>query len=287
MRKFAVLLASCVTFGCTTDGNSPDFARFFENNPETVQAPAQPSPFDQAEEYRRTGHPHQAIAIYDSLLATDPDSPSIKESKALALIAAGEFDTAPALLDEVMKTDPTRWKTLNALGILFSLREMQSEAQQYYAEALKFSPSNPAVLNNQGLSYALSRQYEPAVRHLLQAAALRAPGSRERQHTDSNLALVYASSGRLDDARSVAAGYYSGRELDNNMGIYAHLAKDDRLAASYLHMALTQSKTAYPKAWKNLATMGASAQPPAPRAPDAAFIPSLSPAAGVSLEKKR
>jgi hypothetical protein len=36
------------------------------------------------------------------------------------------------------------------------------------------------------------------------------------------------------------------------MGLYAHLAKDDQMAKSYLNMALTESKTYYGKAWENL-----------------------------------
>jgi hypothetical protein len=36
------------------------------------------------------------------------------------------------------------------------------------------------------------------------------------------------------------------------MGFYAHLAKDDALAKTYLNMAISGSSTFYERAWNNL-----------------------------------
>ena len=74
----------------------------------------------------------------------------------------------------------------------------------------------------------------------------------QRKQIDLNLAMVHGVSGDFDTARDVAGKYLEGPALDNNLGLYAHLAKDDSLAKSYLNMALTQSPTYYERAWENL-----------------------------------
>ncbi|MFO0389216.1 MAG: tetratricopeptide repeat protein [Alphaproteobacteria bacterium] len=211
-----------------------------------------------AETYRRIGEFDKAISLYDAAIDKNSSLIAAKEGKALALLSKGDFDTPAPLFEDVLKTDATRWKTLNGLGILFTTRGMHPEAQQYFREALKYNPGNTSILNNLGLSQALTREYDVASDTLLQAGALAAAGGNDRKRIDLNLALVYAVAGRIEDARMVAEHYYSGAILNNNMGLYAHLAKDNALAKDYLNMALTDSKTYYDKAWQNLQTISTS-----------------------------
>lgn len=213
--------------------------------------------FDLAESYRRSGEPDKAIYLYDQLIAKDPKMLAAKESKGLALIAKDDFKSPAPLFDEVMRTDRTRWKTLNAMGILFATRNLQPEAQQYFNEALKFHPDSASIYNNLGLSQAMNRNFDAAIGSLQKASSLEGAGTLERKRVDLNLALVYATAGRLDDAKAIASNYLTGPTLDNNLGLYAHLAKDDQMARAYLNMALTESKTYYAKAWDNLQDISA------------------------------
>ncbi|MBY0407776.1 MAG: hypothetical protein K2Q01_08785, partial [Rickettsiales bacterium] len=187
-----------------------------------------------ADSFRRDAQTQKAIAAYDAVLAKDAKNVGAKEGKALALIASGDFDTPAVLLDEVIQAEPTRWKTLNALGILFTTRNLQPEAQQYFNEALKHHPNSASIYNNLGLSQALERNFDGSVATLAKASGLAAPASTERKRIDLNTALVQASAGRVDDAKRIAEQYLAGAELDNNLGLYAHLAKDDRMAKAYL-----------------------------------------------------
>lgn len=205
-----------------------------------------------AECLRRMGQYDAAIYGYDAALAKDAKNLAAKEGKGLALMAKGDFDSPATLFDEVMQVDKTRWKTLNALGILFTTRNMQAEAKQYFQEALKYSPGNTSVLNNLGLAQALDREYDAAADTLLQAGTLSTASGNDRKRIDMNLALVYAIAGKLDQAKMITEHYYSGAALNNNMGLYAHLANDNQLAKDYLNMALTDSKRFYEKAWQNL-----------------------------------
>lgn len=205
-----------------------------------------------AEALRRGGNHDNAIAVYDKLLSKEKSMAAALEGKGLALIGKGDFDGPTDLFQQALAAEPKRWKTLNALGILFATRGLNTEAQQYFNEALKQSPNNPSILNNLGLSQALSRDFDVGIRVLNQTANLTLPGSGERKQVDLNLALVYAIAGKLEDARIIAEHYYSGPALDNNMGLYAHLAKNNDLAKAHLNMALTNSKIFYERAWNNL-----------------------------------
>ena len=208
--------------------------------------------FALAESYRRNGESDKAIMLYDQLIAKDPAMIAAKESKGLALIAKGDFKSSTPLFEEVLKTDPTRWKSLNALGILFSIGSFQPEAQQYFTEALKYHPDSSSIYNNLGLSQALNRDFDAALASLQKASNFAVAATEERKRIDLNLALVYASAGKLDNAKAIAENYLTGAALDNNLGLYAHVARDDLMARSYLNMALMESKVYYGKAWDNL-----------------------------------
>src|SRR5690606_28052716 len=110
------------------------------------------------------------------------------------------------------------------------------------------------------LAQALDRNFDSAIGTLMQAGALTSANSPERKQVDLNLSLVYATAGKLDEASALARNYYSGAALNNNLGLYAYLAKDDQLAKTYLNMALTESKVFYEKAWDNLQVLNTTSR---------------------------
>ncbi len=205
-----------------------------------------------AESFRRSGEYDKAISIYDALLAKAADNIDAKEGKGLALLAKGDFEKPVDLFETVLKADAKRWKSTNGMGVLFVTRGLYPEATQYFEEALKQSPDNASILNNLALAQALVKQYDKAIGTISKALAQAGVSASQRKHIDLNLALIYASYGKLEEARKLAENYLSGALLSNNLGLYAHLARDDGMAKSYLNMALTESKTYYSKAWENL-----------------------------------
>jgi Flp pilus assembly protein TadD len=204
-----------------------------------------------ADATRRLGKNEAALAMYEELYSQNASNIEVMEGRGLSLMANGKVSDAGRAFSEVIEKDPKRWRTLNAIGILFVTKNMVPEAVVYYTEALTNSPDNPAILNNVGLSYATDKNYPRAIEALKQASRMsKAP--YQRKQIDLNLAMVHGVSGDFDSARDVAGKYLEGPALDNNLGLYAHLAKDDSLAKSYLNMALTQSPTYYERAWENL-----------------------------------
>lgn len=208
-----------------------------------------------AENSRRSGRNDVALVTYDTILKLDDSNIDALEGKGLALLDVGESQKAGDVLAKVMQQDKTRWKTLNALAILFVMKERHDDAMAYFVEALERSPNNVSVLNNVGLTMAIENKLEDAVEALKKAGRLASEDARLRKKVDLNLAMVYGVKGELDKARKVASKHLSGAALNNNMGFYAHLAKDDVLAKSYLNMALSGAPHYYERAWENLDTI--------------------------------
>lgn len=208
-----------------------------------------------AEATRRLGDNETALAMYDELSRDQAKNVDVMEGRGLCLMALGKSVDAGRVFSDVIEKDPKRWRSLNALGILFVTKNMIPEAMAYYTEALNNSPDNAAVLNNVGLSQAADRNFSRAKEALEQAARMSKSPAQKKQ-IELNLAMVLGISGNMEGARELANKYFEGPALDNNLGLYAHLAKDDNLARTYLNMALTQSPTYYERAWQNLDVVG-------------------------------
>ncbi len=204
-----------------------------------------------AEAARRGGAPGEALPIYEELARTQPEHLDTQEGYGLALLQTGKPVEAGRVFAGIMKEEAKRWRTLNALGILFVNKNMIPEAMAYFTEALNQSPDNPAVLNNAALAQAADQNFARSFATFEQAIRV-SQNEAQRQQISLNMAMVYGISGDLETARTIAAKYLKGPALDNNLGLYAHLAKDDKLARTYLDMALSGSETYYERAWNNL-----------------------------------
>jgi len=211
-----------------------------------------------ADALRRNGEYEKATSAYDNLIKKDPNNLAAREGKGLVMLSKGDFETPTSIFLDVLKIDGKRWKSLNAVGILFTTRGLYPESQRYFEESLHQNPRNVSVMNNLGLAQALNKQFSASVATLQNASAQSSVEGLDRKRIDLNLAMVYASMGKLDEAEKIARLHLTGVQLSNNLGLYAHLAKDDQLAKSYLNMALTDSTVYYSKAWDNLEAINSS-----------------------------
>lgn len=206
---------------------------------------------------RRAGKNDAAMKVINDLLKKDPSDAEALEVKGLTFMNMGGegFTEASKTFDKVMNIDGNRWRTLNAIGILFAIKKRDKDAIAYYKAALKNSPDNPGILNNLALALAMEKQYDESINTFVRARNHLESNSPELGQLDLNLALVYALDGRLDEAEQTAAPHLSKAALYNNMGFYAYIAKNKQLAKSYLDMALNQNPTYYERAWKNLSVV--------------------------------
>ncbi len=205
-----------------------------------------------ADNLRRINKVDESVTIYDVILRRNPRHIGAMEGKGLALVTKGDFGAASNILETVIKLDSNRWRALNGVGLLFVAKSMPNEAVSYFDAALRVKPDHPTVLNNVGLTLALNGDYARAAQSLNRASGRVKAKSAERQQIDLNLALVLGLSGDTKRAEQVASRHLQGAALQNNLGFYAQLSGDDKLAKAYLNSALSGSKTFYKRAWENL-----------------------------------
>jgi Flp pilus assembly protein TadD len=205
-----------------------------------------------AEALRRRGDCNEALPLYDDVLKAKADNMDAREGQALCLVSTGEFQKAGPILTDIIQRDPSRWKSINAAGLIFAINNKFKEANQYFDLASDVSNHNPSVLNNQALVRALIGNNDDAIKILKDASLRAGEGTAQKRDIDLNLAMVYGISRNIDMAEATAKPWLTTPQLYNNMGIYAELGKDPELARTYLNKALMGTPVYYDRAWDNL-----------------------------------
>ncbi len=211
--------------------------------------------FNYAESLRISGNIAKAKDYYDMAIAKESGMLAAIEGKSLCYIQEGKFKEAQNLLEEVVSRDASRWRSINALGVVYAMNGNLNKALEYYNIALDVSKNNPAVLNNMALSLTFSGDKERGKKLLEKTLSNLDLAKDKKQKIEYNLALIYGISGDMDKAKSILAKYLPEAEVYNNLGVYAKMAKNDDLAKEYLSKALSSSPVYYDKAGKNLETI--------------------------------
>src|SRR5271170_3623439 len=141
-----------------------------------------------------------------------------------ALADTGELLQAKDVLSRAYPAERPDWKVLSVQGTVDDRLDDHTGAQRFYREALKIAPDEPSVLNNLGLSYALTKKLDLAEDALRQAAASPRADTRVRQ----NLALVLALDGKFAEAEEVSSKDMSAQAATANVqAIRAMIAQND------------------------------------------------------------
>jgi Flp pilus assembly protein TadD len=155
----------------------------------------------------------EAEAVMQQAAIKLPKDQQVLGEYGKALADAGDLVQAKDVLSRSYTPDQPNWDFMSAQGSVADRLDDHVAAQQYYNDALKIAPDEPAVLSNLGLSYALSKELGPAEATLRRAADLPRADSRVRQ----NLALVLALEGKFDEAEQVSARDMSPEDAKNNV----------------------------------------------------------------------
>ncbi len=135
---------------------------------------------------RALDRPADAIAVILRSRAAVGNAAVLLVEQGKAEIAAGRTDAARATLEAAVAEAPEMWEAQATLGIALDRAEDFAAAQAAYQRALELSPGNVTVLNNLGLSLALSGRLAPALARLRAAAA----EGRGAPEVAGNLALL-------------------------------------------------------------------------------------------------
>ncbi len=166
----------------------------------------------------------QAVAVLQRLAVKNPHDMTVLGAYGKALADAGRLAEAADVLERSHTPDRPNWSILSAQGSVADQMGNHTQAQAYYASALKIVPDQPQVLSNLGLSYALVRQMPLAESTLRQAVAQPAADMRVRQ----NLALVLALEGKYGDAESISrVDLAPGDAAENVQSIKRMIAQSD------------------------------------------------------------
>src|SRR5579872_829059 len=152
-----------------------------------------------AQALRALGRYSQAVAVMQSAAVKAPQDMDILAAYGKALADNGELQQAADVLSRSYTPDRPNWASMSAQGSVADRLGDHEQAQEFYRNALKIAPNEPAVLTNLGLSYALTKQLPLAEQTLRQAAAQ--PGADRRVR--DNLALVLALEGKFAEAQKV------------------------------------------------------------------------------------
>jgi len=168
------------------------------------QFAANPTDLKAALSYSRNlkamGQKKQALAaLQQAGLYHGQDRELASEYGRLAL-ELGQVQTAKLLL--AFADDPTKpdWRVISARGTVFAKEGNFGEAIPMFERALALSNSNPGVLNNLAMAYALSGKPERSEDLLRQAVGKGAPDKARK-----NLALVLGLQGKYKEATEVGS----------------------------------------------------------------------------------
>ena len=143
---------------------------------------------------------NEAVAVMQTAAVKAPKDEDVLGEYGKALADAGELAQAKDVLTRAYTPDDPKWDIVSVQGAVADRMGDHAAAMQFYRDALKIAPGEPAVLTNMGLSLALSRRLPEAERALREAAANPKAGARTR----GDLALVLALEGKFAEAEQVS-----------------------------------------------------------------------------------
>lgn len=212
------------------------------------------SDFMYAESLRLNNKPDDSIKYYDIAIQKNYSIYDSMEGKALAFMSKNKLDEAEEIFSEILRKDASRWRSINALGVISSINGKNNEALEYYKLALDIKPS-ATILNNIGLAIGLSGDTKLGLSVLDEAATMAQNNKENLKQISLNKALVYGFSNDMDSAEIILKKYLTEAEVYNNLGFYAKLNNNTELAKNYLSMSIARSPVYYQKAWENLQTI--------------------------------
>jgi Flp pilus assembly protein TadD len=135
-------------------------------------------------------------------------------------LAVDRVNLAVKYLEKAKTIAPTRWEPVATLAVAYDTQGFSDQAIEAYKRADALSPDNPAILNNMGLSQALSGHLNQALATLNHAADLPNATAQVRQ----NLALLLALKGKSADAARLTGHDMPADSAKSNIEILKALA---------------------------------------------------------------
>lgn len=167
---------------------------------------------------RKIGSVEEAVKIITAATNRN-DSSEVKLEAGKALIEGGRAFEAVRYLKEASEEMPNNWSALSSYGVALDQIGEHDTAQLKYDQALALAPNSTIVMNNKGLSYAMSGDLGRAVATLRHTVGMPGSDARMRQ----NLALALALKGDLREAERLARSDLPPQIADRNIDYFRSL----------------------------------------------------------------
>jgi Flp pilus assembly protein TadD len=141
----------------------------------------------------------EAAAVMQAAAVRSPHDFEVLGAYGKALADSGQLGQAKEVLAHAYAPERPNPTIMSVQGAVDDELGDHEGAREFYRAALKITPGEPAILNNLGLSYMLTKQLPQAEAALREANASPLADGRERD----NLALVLALEGKSAKARAV------------------------------------------------------------------------------------
>jgi Flp pilus assembly protein TadD len=171
-----------------------DWGKRYERNPGEKAAS-----IEYARALRALTRYSEAVAVIQTAAIKSPKDYDVLGEYGKALADAGQLAQAKDVLTRADTPDAPRWDVMSVQGTVADRLGDHASAMQFYRDALKISPGEPAVLANMGISLALAKHLPEAEQALKQAVA--SPKADARMRGD--LALVLALEGKFGEAERI------------------------------------------------------------------------------------
>ena len=209
------------------------------DNKSAATTPQEQREIQSAQALRKSGDAPGALKILQAAQGADPDNPAILVPLGYALIESGHPQEAVNIFDRLSAVAPASAAAFNGKGVAFDHTGNHLAAQDLYKEALKLSPDSPDIRNNLAMSLILNGQADEAIPML---EALNGPGASKTIR--QNLAMAYGLTGQNDKALTLNLQDLPRPEAEENMRFYAQYAQklhSDHPAAAPEQIGFTET----------------------------------------------
>jgi Flp pilus assembly protein TadD len=159
-----------------------------------------------------------------------------------------DYAGARKLLLMAREIVPNSARIFNSLGVLEDMTKNHQQAQDYFARAIELNRNNPLYRNNMGYSRYLIGDQAGAEQAFIET--LRLDPGYERAWR--NLALVYAKTGRFNEALDAFGKVEEEHQALNDVGYVAMLSGRYADADHYFNEAIRQAPMYYELANRNI-----------------------------------
>lgn len=141
----------------------------------------------------------QALQVIQQAYGLNPGHKGIASEYGRLALEMEQISVAEKLLAQADDPVAPDWKTISARGTVLAKQSKYRDAIPFFERALALAPTQPSLLNNLALAYAMDGQADKAEPLLRQAAQDNTADPKVAR----NLSLVLGLQGKSDEAKSV------------------------------------------------------------------------------------